>query len=498
MIETKQSTLRVIRMYPRVFALIWETNPLSFIQVVLLTLCSAVVFPVQIWITKLIIDRIVEMVHGVTPALPIDWYTALMPVGALVLVSVVGMVCQTLSGRAKSLLSIQVRHHTEYLILQKATQLDIAFFENSQFYDQMDSVLRESYRAHNLVWRSMDMLSSLVGLSALLGLLLQLHLLTVVVLLLTSIPRAILGGIFANRIYGFNTERAAARRMATYLAELLSSRDVIKETRLFGLDQIFLKRFRRFWHAYFNDEKRIRYAQEWANMALALLSIIGTAGIWVYAIIQAILARITLGDVALVLQVAEEARTRLAGLFFEVGEIYENGLFTMNLFHFLDLAPGSVEGALGRSSGLSNPLLSVAQPIQQGIEFHHVSFRYPGSDRYMLGKRFDGGVDLSGGEWQKIALSRAFMRQAQILILDEPTAALDALAEYEVYRRFAELTTGKTTLFISHRFSTVRIANRILVMGEGMLKEEGTHDELMALGGQYTQMFNTQADRYKQ
>jgi ATP-binding cassette, subfamily B, bacterial len=170
----------------------------------------------------------------------------------------------------------------------------------------------------------------------------------------------------------------------------------------------------------------------------------------------------------------------------------------MNLFHFLDLAPGSVEGALGRSSGLSNPLLSVAQPIQQGIEFHHVSFRYPGSDRYMLGKRFDGGVDLSGGEWQKIALSRAFMRQAQILILDEPTAALDALAEYEVYRRFAELTTGKTTLFISHRFSTVRIANRILVMGEGMLKEEGTHDELMALGGQYTQMFNTQADRYKQ
>jgi ATP-binding cassette, subfamily B, bacterial len=208
MIETKQSTLRVIRMYPRVFALIWETNPLSFIQVVLLTLCSAVVFPVQIWITKLIIDRIVEMVHGVTPALPIDWYTALMPVGALVLVSVVGMVCQTLSGRAKSLLSIQVRHHTEYLILQKATQLDIAFFENSQFYDQMDSVLRESYRAHNLVWRSMDMLSSLVGLSALLGLLLQLHLLTVVVLLLTSIPRAILGGIFANRIYGFNTELA--------------------------------------------------------------------------------------------------------------------------------------------------------------------------------------------------------------------------------------------------------------------------------------------------
>ena len=115
----------------------------------------------------------------------------------------------------------------------------------------------------------------------------------------------------------------------------------------------------------------------------------------------------------------------------------------------------------------------------------------------ILGKRFDEGVDLSGGEWQKIALSRAFMRQTQILILDEPTAALDALAEYEIYQGFAELTAGKTTLFISHRFSTVRIATHILVLGDGMLKEEGTHDELMAFKGQYAKMFNIQAERYQ-
>ena len=99
-------------------------------------------------------------------------------------------------------------HHTEYLILQKATQLDIAFFESSRFYDQMDTVQRESYRAHNHAWRSLDMLGSFAGLSALLGLLLQLHPLAVVVLLLTSIPRALLGGLFANRFYGLNTERA--------------------------------------------------------------------------------------------------------------------------------------------------------------------------------------------------------------------------------------------------------------------------------------------------
>ena len=116
----------------------------------------------------------------------------------------------------------------------------------------------------------------------------------------------------------------------------------------------------------------------------------------------------------------------------------------------------------------------------------------------ILGRTFDEGVDLSGGEWQKLALSRAFMRErAQILILDEPTAALDALAEYEIFKRFADLTKGKTTLFISHRFSTVRMAQHILVLQDGQLTEEGTHDELMASEGQYKRMFDTQADRYR-
>ena len=102
-----------------------------------------------------------------------------------------------------------------------------------------------------------------------------------------------------------------------------------------------------------------------------------------------------------------------------------------------------------------------------------------------------------GLEWQKLALSRAFMREAQILILDEPTAALDAFAEYEMYRRFADLTAGKTTIFISHRFSTVRVAEHILVLQEGRLIEEGIHEDLMVLGGQYARMFNTQAERYR-
>ncbi len=109
--------------------------------------------------------------------------------------------------------------------------------------------------------------------------------------------------------------------------------------------------------------------------------------------------------------------------------------------------------------------------------------KLPGKYEQMLGRRFETGVDLSGGEWQKLALARAYLRDAQLLILDEPTAALDARSEFEVFERFAELTEGKMALFISHRFSTVRMADRIVVLAGGQIAEEGSHEQLVALGG---------------
>jgi ATP-binding cassette subfamily B protein len=127
----------------------------------------------------------------------------------------------------------------------------------------------------------------------------------------------------------------------------------------------------------------------------------------------------------------------------------------------------------------------------------NVVARLPGGYEQMLGGRFDGGLDLSGGEWQKIALARAYLRDAQLLILDEPTAALDARSEFDVFHRFAELTTGKMALFISHRFSTVRMADRIVVLDKGKIAEEGSHDQLAGTGGRYAEMFEMQAASYR-
>jgi ATP-binding cassette subfamily B protein len=115
----------------------------------------------------------------------------------------------------------------------------------------------------------------------------------------------------------------------------------------------------------------------------------------------------------------------------------------------------------------------------------------------MLGRRFEGGTDLSTGQWQKISLARAYMRDAQLLILDEPTASLDARAEFDVYQRFLDLTRGKMAVLISHRFSTVRLADRILVLEHGKIIEEGSHERLVAQRGKYAELFELQAAGYR-
>jgi ATP-binding cassette, subfamily B, bacterial len=151
--------------------------------------------------------------------------------------------------------------------------------------------------------------------------------------------------------------------------------------------------------------------------------------------------------------------------------------------------------AVGRIELIDNlPLLQ--QSAHKSLADDVVA-KLPAGYEQMLGRRFDGGVDLSGGEWQKVALARAYLRDAQVLILDEPTSALDARSEYEVFQRFAELTEGKMALFISHRFSTVRMADRIVVLENGRIAEEGDHDALTQLGGRYAEMFELQAASYR-
>lgn len=177
----------------------------------------------------------------------------------------------------------------------------------------------------------------------------------------------------------------------------------------------------------------------------------------------------------------------LEDLYREIGVIFQD-FMRYEMTARENIAVGQIE-TLARLDLLQEAARkSMAAPVVE---------RLPSSYEQMLGRRFEGGVDLSGGEWQKVGLARAYLRNAQLLILDEPTAALDARSEFEVFRRFAELTTGKTALFISHRFSTVRMADRVVVLENGKITEDGSHEELSNLGGRYAEMFELQAMHYR-
>jgi ATP-binding cassette, subfamily B, bacterial len=153
-----------------------------------------------------------------------------------------------------------------------------------------------------------------------------------------------------------------------------------------------------------------------------------------------------------------------------------------------NIAVGRIESRDDRPRIVAAAQSSLADPMIR---------RLPGGYEQIIGKRFSTGIDLSGGEWQKIAIARAYMRDAEVLILDEPTAALDARAEFEVFQRFKELSERKTAVLISHRFSSVRMADRILVLAEGTVEAVGTHEELLAAGGRYKELFELQAAGYR-
>jgi ATP-binding cassette subfamily B protein len=179
---------------------------------------------------------------------------------------------------------------------------------------------------------------------------------------------------------------------------------------------------------------------------------------------------------------------------YDLGELRSNiGVIFQDFVRYHMTAAENI--AVGRIEAVDDRARIVAAAESSMAD--EVIRRLPLGYDQLIGKRFRTGVELSGGEWQKLAIGRAYMRNAQLLILDEPTAALDARAELEVFQRFKELSKGKTAVLISHRFSSVRMADRILVLAEGLIEAAGTHEELLAQSRRYAELFELQAAGYR-
>ena len=593
-----------LRNTPEAFRLVWFASKIAAVVGITLTLIAALLPAAQAWAGKLIVDSIVSAAdRGMEPLAGLRFvgpYLAL-EFGLVLVGSVTGQV-RSLVDR---IIQSQLTNHVNGLIIRKAISLDLQFFENPLFYDTLQNARRQAdTSALNIVNATLQMLQQVITLISLVVLLLRFSPWLVVIVIAAAIPSFLSQSQFAERAFRAVTRRAPEARLLNYLEQLLTGSDTVKEIKLFGLGESLLKRYQTLFVQFYLEDRAIAERRTMAGLGWGLLSNAAYYGSYAWIVLRTVAGQITLGDMTMFLALFRQSQGSIRALLDSLNRLYESNLFLDNLMTYLELQPQLAVPVNGRIA---------PSPIRYGIEFRGVSFRYPGSDAYvlrdinvhikpgerialvglngagkttliklltrlydptegqilldgidlreydlkslhqrfgvvfqdfvryqftvrenigfgqvdsldnmariqdaaerggaapiianmpqgfetMLGRRWERGQELSGGQWQKIALSRAFMRDAEVLVLDEPTSALDAEAEYEVFRRFGELIGDRTAVLISHRFSTVRMADRIMVLSAGKIIELGSHAELMQLDGAYARLFNLQAEGYR-
>ncbi len=593
-----------LRNTPQAFKLVWQAGRKNALISFGLTPIAALMPAAQAWVGKLIIDNILKVINaGVEPQVGLQRVLpyVLLELGLVVLSSLVGQF-RSLSDRV---LQYKLTNHVNSLIMEKAISLDLQFFEDPQFYDNLQNARRQSdSSAISIVNAILQIIQQVITLASVLVLLVRFSPLLAIVVFVAAIPSFLSQSQYAEMAFRAVTRRAKEARLLNYLEQLLTGNDTFKEVKMFGLGKPLLERYRQLFINFFNEDIAIARKKSLAGLGWGLLSSLAYYGSYVWVILRTIAGAATLGDMTMFLSIFRQSQQSITSLLGNFNNLYESNLYLDNLLDYLKITPVLVNP----KDGLMAP-----SPIEQGIRFQNVSFKYPGSDvfvlkninlfippgesialvglngagkttlvklltrlydptegeilldghdlreydlaslhqrfgvifqdfvRYqfsvrenigfgqvdelenlakikdaaerggadqviegmpngyetILGRRWEKGLELSGGQWQKIALARAFMRNAEALILDEPTSALDAEAEYEIFKRFRELMSGRIAVLISHRFSTVRMADRIVVLSDGRIVELGSHAELMACGGPYSRLFELQAEGYR-
>ena len=592
--------LAALRNVPPVLKIVWESGPLVVSLGLVFRLISSLTPLAALWITKLIVDGIVQVVSSHQPAKPLLWWLVAAEFAIAIFASLLGRTIDYLD----ALLADKYTRHVSIRVMQHAAELDLIAYEDPVFYDRLERARVQATDRLGMI-QSIGRLVQQVITAASLSAYILVFSPWLLLLLIVGILPAFLGeSHFAFLGYARSFRQTPVRRELDYLRVLGGSREAAKELKLFGLKDFLIARFTRLSDQLYRENVDLARRR---LIAGSFLSMIGTAGYYsayVYVIWRTATGSLTIGKMVFLTGAIIQASANIQQIFSTLSSIADQALFLTDLLAFFEMQP----------TIRSKPhALPAPRPILHGFEFRNVSFRYPGASRLvlngldlhlrvgervaligengegkttlvklltrlydpvegqilldgvdlreynledlyreigvifqdfmryemtareniaigrieeldnlallraaadksmadevierlprdyeqMLGRRFESGVDLSGGEWQKLALARAYLRDAQVLILDEPTAALDARSEFDVFRRFAELTAGKSALFISHRFSTVRMADRIIVLQHGSIAEDGSHKTLLNLGGRYAEMFEMQAANYR-
>src|SRR5437879_1377391 len=626
LLNLKQSVTGTTAALPRVLGLVWKASPGITIALFATTAVAGVIPAAAAYTAKLLTNAVVqgiginqfhrpdrESFASLDPSGPLGHlhtpiYTAVqmivfLAILQLVLFALVALL-STVRNITQQLLQNEVSMRIQLMVMEKAASLDLSFYEDPASYDLLRRAQTDSInRPVLMISTAFGLLQTLLTFITMIALLIVVSPLLALLALVSPIPAFIADTRYGWR--GYNIARWGSRllRRMNYLVTLLTTDSYAKEVKLFGLGRYFIDRYRLIGNAYYGRQRRQVVRRYLVGFLWGNLSTIATSVTYLYVALQAIIGKLTLGDLTLYTTAAQSVQNSIQGILGGFSGMYEHNLYLSNLFELMET-----------TSALPAPAkpVPVPNPVRGEIRFDHVSFAYQGAaenaltdlsftvdagetiavvgrngagkttlfklicrlydptdgrilidgidirdvepaelraqvggmfedyvtyqataaeniglghldaiaDREAilkasrqagadgliaglpqgyetaLGKWFDAGVNLSGGEWQKVALARAFMRDARILLLDEPTSALDAQAEYELFERIHSLTRGRTAVYISHRFSPVRRADRIVLLEHGRLVEQGTHADLMKLNGRYARLFRMQASAY--
>lgn len=505
---------------------------------------------------------------------------------------------------SQSLLRALLGNRVNVLILEKALELDLTLFEDSEFYDKMTRARRQaSARPLSLVMRTFGLIQNAISLITYGALLISFSPLAVLILAAAALPTFIAETKFSGEAFRLFRWRTPEARQQMYLETVIAREDYAKEVQLFGLGPRLLQRYQDIFGKLYKEDRSLTIRRGFWGYILGLLSTAAFYATYGWIVVAAIQSTISIGEMTMYVMVFKQGQSALAAALSAIGGMYEDNLYLSNLYEFLEQDIPAAHGTA-----------TVGDKPGDGVRFSDVCFAYPGSetnavedisfhlspgtklalvgengsgkttliklltrlytpssgtitldgtdlqewdgvtlrdrlgvifqdfvryqfkvgenigvgdagafededawraaavdgmaapfidklpDQYQtqLGRWFKGGRELSLGQWQKIALSRAFVRKgADLVVLDEPTASMDAAAEAQIFDHFREITQDQMAIVISHRFSTVRMADEIIVLKDGHVVEHGSHEELMKNAGNYARLFDIQAAGYR-
>jgi ATP-binding cassette subfamily B protein len=598
LVEKGRKALSQLPNLGRAVRLVFGVAPhLAFVWVALLVVQGLLPAAI-VYVTKSLVD---SMVHAAGAgqsweALRAPLMQALLMAGLLLATEVL----QAISRWVRTAQAELVRDHVAALMHEKASQVDLAFYESPEYFDLLHRVRWDiAHRPMALLEHGGTIAQGLLTLAAMLAILTRFGPIVPAALALSTIPALFVVIRYAIREYEWKQRVTTDERRAFYYEWVVTSLENAAEVRLFGLGPHFRSLFTSLRKRLRSERLKLVRDQGVAGIAGATLGLAITGAALAWVVWKAVAGAVTLGEVAMFYQAFNQGQRLMKSLLESAGQIYSNSLFLGNLFEFLDLQPKVLD-----------PVTSVPAPaaLSSEIRFENVTFRYPGTERpalsefalripagklvaivgangagkstlikllcrfydpdvgrivldghdlreyaagelrdniavlfqepahyntslsgniamgslarqdspdavrhaarsagadevaaklpegyeTLLGKWFVGGTELSVGEWQRVSLGRAFFRNASIVLLDEPTSAMDSWAENEWMDRFRTLVQGKTALIITHRFTTAMRADVIHVMKEGRIVESGSHEELVRLGGLYASSWRAQ------